>query len=113
MFKSADNTFMWRVIVLLVIIIFLINLVKANKYKQSEKFNNWGLSNNGISGITESGATGTIMCAKSCCYSGWPATIEINDSAFGVKPGDMGVKYRATNLKCNNGFTTGCVCDAI
>jgi len=111
MFKSADNIFIWRVIVLLVVILFLINLVKANKLEKFEKFNNW--YNNGISSITESGAAGTVMCAKSCCYSGWPASVDIDDSAWGVKPGDMGVKYRATNLKCNNGFTTGCVCNAI
>jgi len=117
MFKSADNTFIWRVLVLLVVILFLINSFQANKFykfhkfHKFEKFNNW--YNNGISSITESGAAGTVMCAKSCCYSGWPASVDINESAWGVKPGDMGVKYRATNLKCNNGFTTGCVCNAI
>jgi hypothetical protein len=111
MFKSADNIFIWRFIVLLLVILFLINLVKANKFEKFEKFNNW--YNNGISSITESSSAETIMCAKSCCYSGWPASISIDETALGVKPEDMGVKYRATNLKCNNGFTTGCVCNAI
>jgi len=113
MFKSVDNTFIWRVIVLLIVILFLINLVKANKPNKFEKFNNFGWNNNGFSGITESSAPGTVMCAKSCCYSGWPASIDIDERRLGINSGDMGVKYRATNLKCNNGFTTGCVCDAI
>jgi hypothetical protein len=103
----------YRVILLLIVILFLINFTKAKKLASKELFDNWGISNQGIGGITESGSPGTIMCAKSCCYSGWPASIDIDDSAWGIKPGDMGTKYRATNLKCNNGFTTGCVCDAI
>lgn len=110
----ADSSFMWRVIILLVIILFLINWFKANKkLLKSEGFDNWGWYNSGISSVTESGSPGTIMCAKSCCYSGWPSSINIDESVYGIKPGDMGVKYKATNLKCNNGFTTGCVCDAI
>ncbi len=115
MVKSADNTFMWRVIILLVITLFAINFLKANhKFKSiKEKFTGWDWISNGFATITESGSAGTLMCAKSCCSSGWPATVDLNESAFGVKPGDMGVKYRATNLRCNNGFTTGCVCDAI
>ena len=117
MLKSADNTFMWRVIILLVVVLFAINFLKANKRflrnKIKEKFTGWDWINNGFATITESGSSGTVMCAKSCCYSGWPASVNLNESAFGVKPGDMGVKFRATNLKCNNGFTTGCVCNAI
>jgi hypothetical protein len=116
MAKSIDNTFMWRVIILLVVILFTINLVKANrslKKINKEKFTGWDWFSNGFATITESGSSGALMCAKSCCYSGWPSSIDLNESAFGVKPGDMGVKYRATNLRCNNGFTTGCVCNAI
>lgn len=112
--KLAESTFVWRVILLFVVTLFLINWFKANKYSlKSEKFNNWDWYANGFASITESGSTGTLMCAKSCCYSGWPASIDIDESAFGIKPGDMGTKYKATNLKCNNGFTTGCVCDII
>jgi len=116
MLKSADNTFMWRAIILLVVILFSINYLKANrsnKLMHKEKFTGWDWTSNSFATITESGSSGTIMCAKSCCYSGWPASVDLNESVFGVKPGDMGVKFRATNLKCNNGFTTGCVCNAI
>ena len=110
MFKTADCTLMWRVIFLLLVILFLINLTKANKSFQAETFY---AQTNGYGGTTESSSSGTLLCAKSCCYSGWPASVDLNESAFGVKSGDMGKKYRATNLKCNNGFTTGCVCDSI
>lgn len=116
MIKSADTTFMWRVIILLVGILFAINYLKANSaksFKSKEKFTGWDWISNGFATTTESGSAGTLMCAKSCCFSGWPASIDLNESAFGVKPEDMGVKFRATNLKCNNGFTTGCVCNAI
>ena len=111
----TNSTFAWRIILLLIIGLFMINLTKANQSNLTnpELFDNWVFYNRGIAGITESGSSGTIMCAKSCCYSGWPASVDIDESAWGIKPGDMGVKYRATNLKCNNGFTTGCVCDAI
>ena len=115
MIESVDNTFMWRLIILLIIVLFLINWFKVNKNIKikSEGFNNWTWYNRGFASTTESGSAGTIMCAKNCCYSGWPSSINIDESAYGIKPGDMGVKFRATNLKCNNGFTTGCVCNAI
>ena len=112
MIKIVDNTFMWRIIILLVIILFLINLVKSKK-RSNEGFDNWTWYNYGFSGTTESSSTGTLMCAKNCCYSGWPASIDIDESAFGIKSGDMGTKFKATNLKCNNGFTTGCICDVL
>jgi hypothetical protein len=94
----------WRLILLLIVVLFLSNLYKEKKHKtKSEKFSNY----------RNTSSQSTLMCAKNCCYSGWPASIDIDESAFGIEKKYMRVKYRATNLKCNNGFTTGCVCDSI
>ena len=107
MVNSIDNTFniyLWRFFFIFIIVIFLINNYNFNN-KSNEKFIN-------TSGTTtESARQGTSMCAKSCCYSGWPSSIDIDDSKYGIKAGDMGNKFRATNLRCNNGFTTGCICE--
>ena len=108
MVNSIDNTFniyLWRFFFIFIIVLFLINNYNFNK--TNEKFIN-------TSGTTtESTGQGNSMCAKSCCFSGWPSSIELDDSKYGIKAGDMGNKFRATNLRCNNGFTTGCICEKI
>lgn len=93
----------------IIIIYFIMNYIFNNKsLKQSEKFYNYSNATTTVSGRPE-----TIICGKSCCFSGWPNTIPLDESLVGIKPSDMGIKFRATNLTCNNGFTTGCVCEKI
>ncbi len=108
MFKS-DNNLLWLSIIIFIILIFIINLCIAHNIYYYEQFINWGTG--GFN--TESSSRGSILCAKSCCFSGWPASINIDESNYGIKQQDMGIKYRSTNLKCNNGFTSGCVCEII
>lgn len=105
-----SNNYFWRFLILCIIIYYFIRCSDFNSFCVEEPFFNIGFN---LGSTTESSSPGTLMCAKSCCYSGWPASINIDESHLGVKSGDMGKKYRATNLKCNNGFTTGCVCDLI
>ena len=104
--KLINNIFLWYILLMFIILIFFSNNYNFNK--TNEKFST---SNNGF--ITEGSTQGAIVCAKSCCNSGWPASIEINDTQFGVKPGDMGTKYRATSGTCITGLTSGCVCARI
>jgi hypothetical protein len=55
-----------------------------------------------------------MVCAKSCCtsvQSSWPSSVyDIDESRFGVRPGDIGTKYSTTGTPCMNGFTEGCLC---
>jgi hypothetical protein len=103
-----NNTFLSYFLLILIILIFISNYYNFNK--TNEKFSN-SPSPSGFP--IESTGQGSIICAKSCCNSGWPSTIELDETAYGVKPGDMGTKFRSTSYTCNNGFTTGCVCDKI
>jgi hypothetical protein len=104
--KLINNIFIWYIFFMFIILIFFSNNYNFNK--TNEKFSTF---NNGF--ITESANQGSIVCAKSCCNSGWPASIEIDETNFGVKPGDMGTKYRATSSTCITGLTSGCVCARI
>jgi hypothetical protein len=101
--KLINNNFIWYILFIFIILIFFSNNHKFNK--TNEKFSTFS---NGF--LTESSNQGSIVCAKSCCNSGWPSSIELDEIRFGIKSGDMGTKYRASNLSCSNGFTTGCVC---
>jgi hypothetical protein len=100
--NTNNNTMTWFIILFFIVIIYLIN----HFTKFTEKFNQITDAT-----ITEAAGQKTFICAKSCCFSGWPSTIDIDESQFGVNPEDIGTKFRATNLRCNNGFTTGCVCE--
>jgi hypothetical protein len=102
-----------KFIIILIISIFFINYYNYSQFskKYQEKFNNLATGDNGFT--TQSTGQGNLLCAKSCCSSGWPTTIDLNESIYGIKPDDMGIKYGATNLRCNNGFTTGCVCNKL
>jgi hypothetical protein len=104
--STNNNTMTWFMILLLIVIVYLINHFTKFFTKFTEKFNQITDAT-----ITEAVGQKTFLCAKSCCFSGWPATIDIDESKYGVKPEDMGKIFRATNLRCNNGFTTGCVCE--
>jgi hypothetical protein len=106
---KLDDILLCRLFIILIILVFIINLFMVNKFYDYENFINF--NNSGFT--TESASTGSLVCAKSCCFSGWPSSIYMDESEFGVKPGDIGVKYKTTNIKCNNGFTTGCVCKRI
>ena len=109
MVNSINNTFniyILKMFFIFIIIMFLINNYNFNKEYYENFINTSGYS-------TESSRQNTLICAKSCCFSGWPSSVNIDDSKYGIKEGDMGKKFRATNLRCNNGFTTGCVCDKI
>jgi hypothetical protein len=109
---SPDYSLISKIIIVLIIIIFFINFkYSLFNYNSSEKFNNLPSDYNGFT--TQSAGQGTLLCAKSCCSSGWPSSIDLDESILGINPGDMGTKFSATNLKCNNGFTTGCVCNKI
>jgi len=101
-----NNTFLSYFLLIIIILIFISNYYNFNK--TNEKFSN---SPSGYP--IESTGQGSIICAKSCCHSGWPNSIELDETAYGVKPGEMGTKFRSTSYTCNNGFTTGCVCDKI
>ena len=100
--KLINNNLLWYILLIFIILMFFSNNYNFNK--TNEKFNN---------STAESASQGSIVCAKSCCNSGWPASIELDETIYGVKPGDMGTKFRSTSYTCNNGFTTGCVCDKI
>jgi hypothetical protein len=101
--KLINNNLLWYILLIFIILMFFSNNYNFNK--TNEKFNN--------STSTENASQNSIICAKSCCNSGWPASIELDETIYGVKPGDMGTKFRSTSYTCNNGFTTGCVCDKI
>ena len=104
--KLIKNIFLLYILLIFIILIFFSNNYNFNKNK--EKFST---PNNGS--IAEGSTQGAIVCAKSCCNSGWRASIELDDTQFGVKPDDMGTKYRATSSTCITGLTSGCVCARI
>ena len=104
-----NNTFLSYFLLIIIILIFISNCYNFNK--TNEKFSNSSTASSAYP--IESIGQGSIICAKSCCHSGWPNSIEIDETAYGVKPGEMGTKFRSTSYGCNNGFTTGCVCDKI
>ena len=106
--KLINNIFLWYILLIFIILIFFSNNYNYNKNKNKEKFST---PNNGS--ITEGSTQGAIVCAKSCCNSGWRSSIELDDTRFGVRPGDMGTKYRATSGTCITGLTSGCVCARI
>ena len=110
---KSDNNLLWSSIIIFIILIFIINLFIAHNIYNYEQFINWGSTGFSSGFSTESSSSGSLLCAKNCCFSGWPASIQIDESNYGIKQEDMGIKYRATNLKCNNGFTGGCVCEII
>ena len=79
MFKLNKNILILGLIIVLIIILFYNIFLDFKKYKPKyELFDNFTWANNGIAGTTESGAQGSLICAKSCCYSGWPASIDID-----------------------------------
>jgi hypothetical protein len=61
--------------------------------------------------VTESIGQFSNVCSKLCCFSGWPNSVIINDND--VSQSDIGTIYKTSNYTCNNGFTTGCVCEKI
>jgi hypothetical protein len=106
-----NNTFLSYFLLIIIILIFISNCYNFNK--TNEKFSNSSTASSASAYPIESIGQGSIICAKSCCHSGWPNSIELDETAYGVKPGDMGTKFRSTSYTCNNGFTGGCVCDKI
>lgn len=50
-----------------------------------------------------------LICSKKCCSTTWPTPININDKR--INDTDIGTKYQASNINCNDGINdTGCVC---
>ena len=95
---------------LISIILLVIVLSITIYYKfliKNEPFQEFGF-------ITESvglNNIGSNVCSKLCCFSGWPNSIIINDND--VSQSDIGTIYNTSNYTCNNGFTTGCICNKI
>jgi len=89
--------------ILLFVILYITIYIKF--LKKNEGFEINGLTTESvIHGNRYSG-----ICSKLCCFSGWPNSIIINDK--NVSQSDIGTKYDTTNYNCNNGFTTGCICN--
>ena len=111
--NSIDNTFLLYFLLIFIILIFCCNCYNFNKTNENFMSSSSSSSSSSSGFPTENNTQGSIICAKSCCHSGWPNSIELDETIYGIKPGDMGTKYRASSNTCNNGFTTGCVCDKI
>jgi len=102
--NNIDNN-IWKIIIIVIIFIFFIRTYNENYYNQ-ETFTAFTTEAAG-QGISNIG-----VCSKSCCYSGWPSSVVIDDGL--VNQADIGTKYRTTNYTCSNGATSvGCICELI
>lgn len=94
-------------IILLVIVLSITIYYKFFNYNEFFQENGFTTESIGY-GLNNIGSN---VCSKLCCFSGWPNSVIINDND--VSQSDIGTKYNTSNYNCNNGFTTGCICNKI
>jgi hypothetical protein len=104
--KLSDNKILGLIILGIIIFFTFILPIIDNKNKQCIDEINEKLTN--ITNITNTPKLDTNICSKQCCnHTQWPVPDDVKTKEISDK--DM-EKYIGTNLSCNFGSGSGCLC---